>query len=97
MCTFPSRLKSPSQHFDVLKDRLYVTCNCGKCIECMDKKRADWQTRLYYDWLKVINDGGNAFIATLTYDNAHLPLKYLYYKDHYIALPCYRSKEPYSR
>lgn len=93
MCTFPNRLKSPSKHFDPLKDRLYVTCNCGHCVECMDAKRTDWQTRLYYDWLRAMNEGGNAFICTLTYDNDHLPVKYLWYKDKYVAFPCFESRD----
>ena len=93
MCTFPSYLKNPSKHFDVLKDKIRVTCNCGHCIECMDKKRSEWQTRLYFDWLGAKAHGGNSYIATLTYDDVHLPLKWLFYNGKYVAFPCFESSD----
>lgn len=93
MCTFPNRLKNPSKHFDLSKDRPYITCGCGKCIDCMNAKRSDWQIRLYYDWLQAQAHGGYSLIATLTYDDEHLPIKYLPYKDHYVAFPCFDSHD----
>lgn len=46
-----------------------VRMPCGRCIECLQKKRLEWATRCVHE-ASLYEE--NRFV-TLTYDNAHLP------------------------
>ena len=51
---------------------MYFTVPCGKCRECVSRKRDDWLVRLYYEWLSYQSQGETIFI-TLTYNDYAKP------------------------
>lgn len=48
---------------------------CGKCIECLARKRNDWSIRLQAQ-LRYMDKGKMAFFCTPTYDEEHVPIYY---------------------
>lgn len=45
----------------------YVSVGCGKCIECLNKKRRDWIIRLTEE-----NKNSNTYFCTLTFSDEAL-------------------------
>lgn len=64
MCLNPIRIVQGSQ---------VVYVNCGHCIECLKKSRADWSLRIKTDMEQSKAVG---YFLTLTYDKEHLPTQY---------------------
>lgn len=60
-CLNPVLVRSPSGMLNHVP--------CGKCIECLHRRRLDWSFRLLQE-LKV---SSSACFLTLTYDDEHLP------------------------
>jgi hypothetical protein len=42
---------------------------CGKCLQCLKKRRSDWTLRLEHEYL----DSDSAYFITLTYNDIYLP------------------------
>ena len=57
MCLFPTKSGYP----------------CGKCIDCLSKKRNDWSLRLQYEYDYWFSLGRSTWMALLTYDELHVP------------------------
>ena len=76
MCLRPIKVRNPSRYFREGIDKEYITVPCGKCSECVNANRMDWQIRLYYEHIATeqLHDGFT-FYFTLTYNNIcpHLP------------------------
>lgn len=61
MCYSPISIK--------VKDESRISVPCGKCPECLQKKRSEWTFRL----LTELNICNSAHFITLTYDDDNLP------------------------
>ena len=46
-----------------------ITIPCGKCVECLQRKRQEWVFRL----LSELKDAQTCYFVTFTYDDEHLP------------------------
>lgn len=64
MCISPISIRNPK--YNSAKIRMEVPC--GKCPECLERRRADWSLRLSYESRRHIN---SQFI-TLTYEDDHM-------------------------
>lgn len=60
MCFSPVTVKKLGEEF---------TVGCGKCGECISKKRMEWRQRLYFQ----NKSSDRLYFCTFTYDDAHLP------------------------
>ena len=60
MCFSPVTVKKRGEEF---------TVGCGKCGECISKKRMEWRQRLYFQ----NKSSDRLYFCTFTYDDAHLP------------------------
>lgn len=71
MCWSPITLKREKMSFVAghLVNR-HLTVPCGKCLECLQRQRADWSIRLAYEE-KICKS--SAFV-TLTYDDFSIPV-----------------------
>lgn len=47
-----------------------ITIPCGKCVECLQRKRQEWVFRL----LSELKDAKTCYFITFTYDDQHLPM-----------------------
>lgn len=72
MCLRPIKIKNPGLNFRPGIDKPYLVVPCGKCDDCINAKRMDWQCRLYYEHLQATYTGGFSFFFTLTYDEKHV-------------------------
>ena len=60
MCFNPREIKKRGEIF---------TVGCGKCGECISRRRMEWRQRLYFE-----NKGSyRLYFCTFTYNDAHLP------------------------
>lgn len=60
MCFSPVTVKKRGEEF---------TVGCGKCGECISRRRMEWRQRLYFE-----NKGSDRlYFCTFTYNDAHLP------------------------
>lgn len=64
-CISPLSVRRP----DGLSSKDRITVPCGKCVECLSKKRSDWSIRL----INEERTSASAFFVTLTYDDVNLP------------------------
>lgn len=64
-CTSPMSVARPGG----LGNTDRITVPCGKCIECLKKRRKDWVFRM----LQELKHANNAYFVTLTYAPEHLP------------------------
>lgn len=46
-----------------------ITVPCGRCLECLSRRRNDWSLRLSQE----LKRAESAFFITLTYDDEHIP------------------------
>lgn len=60
MCFNPITVTRRGEEFSV---------GCGKCGECISKKRMEWRQRLYFQ----NKSSDRLYFCTFTYDDAHLP------------------------
>ena len=78
MCLNPIRIKNPTRYFRDGIDKPTLLVPCGKCSECINAARMDWQIRLYYEHLATeeLHDGFT-FYFTLTYNGVcpSIPLR----------------------
>ena len=78
MCLYPKLIKNPKYRPNkknnykapIFEDErvLYVPVGCGNCIECRNKKKREWQTRMNEE---IKHDSTGQFI-TLTFSNEEL-------------------------
>lgn len=69
MCLSPIRLKNPSLDKSKVRAQPFIDVPCGKCSECLSKRRREWVLRLKLEYEYCLS----CFSFTLTYDDAHLP------------------------
>lgn len=70
MCLRPLKIKNPTKYFRKGIDKPYIFVPCGKCSECVNNNRMDWQIRLYYEHRGTAElNNGFTFYFTLTYNN----------------------------
>ena len=74
MCYAPITIKNNSSTYRPLVSKDFVKVPCGKCRECQLHAENDWFVRIYYEWLRTTQQGGQVFFITCTYNNAHLPI-----------------------
>lgn len=76
MCYSPIKIKNNSITYRPGIDKLFYTVPCGKCRECVSRKRDDWFVRLYYEWLKYGSpeSQGQVIFITLSYNDFSKPL-----------------------
>lgn len=90
MCLHPITIKNKAPN--ARNFTAYIEVPCGKCYECVMKKRFQWCFRLSQE---LIKSKKHCFFVTLTYDNDHLPHKQvLEYVDkqnhcHFVRIPCF--------
>lgn len=61
MCLNPVTIRSPN--------KALITFDCGKCYQCLNKKRNQWTFRL----LEELKISKGAIFLTMTYDEKYLP------------------------
>lgn len=66
MCVSPMSIKRPGSESAVER----ITVPCGKCGECLSRKRSEWSFRIG----KEIKRSESAYFITLTYDNECIPV-----------------------
>ena len=52
----------------IRQEKGFITVPCGKCVQCLQKKRAEWSFRL----LAELKCASSAYFVTLTYDDENL-------------------------
>ena len=73
MCYNCRKIKNNSKHFDPEHDKRFFVVPCGKCQECKNKRRVDYEIRAYYEMKHSESLGCQGLYVTLTYNDAHLP------------------------
>lgn len=68
MCFSPVTIKNPNKVMAAAKR--FITVPCGKCHDCLSKRRREWSFRLEQE-LKVST---SALFLTLTYNDENIPL-----------------------
>lgn len=66
MCLFPAYRTVQDKYTKLHK---LVKTTCGKCPECLSKKRQDWYIRLQIE----LQNSSSCYFLTLTYNNENLP------------------------
>lgn len=74
MCLRPIKIKNPTETISRLGGQpLYINVPCGKCAQCMKKKRLEWHFRCYQHAKSVTSKGGYIYFDTLTYNEDNIP------------------------
>ena len=73
MCYAPITIKNNSKLYRPLTSKDLVQVPCGKCRECQLRKEDDWFVRIYYEWERTCQLGGQCFFVSTGYNDAHLP------------------------
>lgn len=76
MCYNPKVYPSNSEFINTatIGTRLYNTCNCGCCAECLKAKHLEYYLRTSAEYYNTINNGGFVYWETLTYNNECVPV-----------------------
>lgn len=96
MCYRPLHINNNTSYF---VDGLSVSgydVPCGKCLDCLNNKKQEWQTRIAFELSSLYRRGGRAVFLTFTYNDACLPI----YRDKkYVVdgksfeVPCFNHKD----
>lgn len=73
MCYKPFKVINNSKSFNFKTSSFYNVVPCNHCIECQDVRSSSWEVRTYYEYLHCVENGGQVFYYTLTFNNEHLP------------------------
>lgn len=73
MCYAPITIKNNSKLYRPLTSKDLVQVPCGRCRECQLRKEDDWFVRIYYEWERTRQLGGQCFFVSTGYNDAHLP------------------------
>lgn len=73
MCKSPIIIRNKRKDFRVFCDKLFIPVPCGKCEDCLRRKRDDYFVRLYYDWKDITAKGGAVYFPTLTFNDEFVP------------------------
>lgn len=68
MCLHPIRMRNPSLNKVKQEQRPFVDVPCGKCPECLSKRRKDWVFRLKIEYQYCLT----CLSFTLTYDEQNV-------------------------
>lgn len=75
MCLNPSIIKTKSRYLSFLNhSRLLNVIPCGKCSECKERKRSDYEIRAIVESLDTKRKGGFVYMDTLTYAPSNRPV-----------------------
>lgn len=74
MCYAPITIKNNSKLYRPLLSKDLVKVPCGKCRECQLRAENDWFVRIYYEWLRTKQLGGQTFFISLSFNDEHLPI-----------------------
>lgn len=66
-CSYPITIRDKIKGTDI--NPKFILVPCGRCIDCIERKRADWSFRLLQE-LKISN---KATFLTLTYNDENVP------------------------
>lgn len=69
-CSYPITIRDKKRGTDI--NPRFILVPCGKCINCIQRKRADWSFRL----LQELKEATRATFLTLTYNEENLPKNY---------------------
>ena len=84
MCLNPIKLTNPSKTISMSGGQLFqMEVPCGKCAECLERRKNDWYFRTYYEAKSTFDNGGYVYFDTLTYASEHLPHINDYLKEEY--------------
>lgn len=96
MCYRPLHINNNTSYF---VDGLSVSgydVPCGKCLDCLNAKKQDWQTRIAFELSNLYKRGGRAVFLTFTYNDSCLPV----YRDKkYVVdgksfeVPCFNHRD----
>ena len=74
MCLNPIKLHNPKKSISLNGGHLFeMEIPCGKCAECLERKKNDWYFRCYYEAKSTFDKGGYVLFDTLTYADPYLP------------------------
>lgn len=71
MCLSPIRVRNPAKSLRKRSEQPFLDVPCGRCAECLSKKRLEWVLRLKLEYQSC----DSAFAITLTYSDENLPIK----------------------
>ena len=74
MCYAPITIKNNSKLYRPLVSKDLVKVPCGKCRECQLRKENDWFVRIYYEWLRTKQLGGDCYFVSITYNDENLSI-----------------------
>ena len=96
MCYRPLHINNNTSYF---VDGLSVSgydVPCGKCLDCLNSKKQEWQTRIAFELSALYKRGGRAVFLTFTYNDSCLPV----YRDKkYVVdgmsfeVPCFNHRD----
>ena len=67
-CYYPMRIRNPKP--SAKNPTEFIDIPCGKCFQCLQRKRNEWVYRMQYEMKKYYT---KSWFATFTYDDEHLP------------------------
>ena len=73
MCYQPLYINNKSAYINVEHSVYGYNVPCGRCLDCVQMNRDEWQLRVSFELKDLYAHGGCAVFLTFTYDNAHLP------------------------
>lgn len=77
MCLSPVRIKNRTSYPVSYLSQAAFEVPCGKCAECRDTNRLEWEFRISKEIYTLYQTGGRCIFLTFTYNNDNLP----YYED----------------
>ena len=73
MCYAPITIKNNSKLYRPLTSKDFIQVPCGKCRECQLRNEDDWFVRIYYEWERIRQQGGQFFFVSTGYNDDNLP------------------------
>lgn len=75
MCYYSYKLYRTNRKFisPYYRQRLLNSFDCGRCPECLEKKRREWYVRTVYEVKDTFANNGYVYFDTLTYSEANIP------------------------
>lgn len=74
MCYRPIHIKNKSSYPVEGLSLTGYDVPCGRCLECQQMRKQEWQTRIAFELSSLYRNGGRAVFLTFTYNNECLPV-----------------------
>lgn len=74
MCVSTITIANKKYNYRAGLDQAFLSVPCGNCYQCRKRKGNDWYVRSAYEFLDCVDNHGQNFFVTLTYNPANLPL-----------------------